>query len=73
LLPKGTPMTFSAASGLGWKDTGGWEVYIGTDLDQYDQKIALYQSISTQLAGQGITPALISVEFLNAPYYRLEK
>ncbi len=72
-LPAGTPLTYSAASGLGWKDAGGWEVYVGQDLDHYDQKIALYQSILKQLTDQGITPALISVEFLNAPYYRLEK
>ena len=52
---------------------GGWDVYVGTDLSNFDQKFALYQSISEQLAGQGITPALISVEFVNAPYYRLEK
>ena len=72
-LPAGTPLTYTAASGLGWKDAGGWEVYIGNNLDQYNQKIALYQSILSQLTEQGITPALISVEFLNSPYYRLEK
>lgn len=72
-LPAGTTLAYSATSGLGWKDAGGWDVYIGTNLSDFDQKFALYQSISEQLAGQGITPALISVEFLNAPYYRLEK
>jgi cell division protein FtsQ len=72
-LPAGTVLAYSKASGLGWKDPGGWEVYIGTELGDFDQKFALYQSISEQLAGQGITPTLISVEFVNAPYYRVEK
>jgi len=72
-LPAGTVLAYSKTSGLGWKDAGGWDVYVGTELGNFDEKFALYQSISEQLAGQGITPALISVEFVNAPYYRLEK
>ena len=72
-LPEGTTLVYSAANGLGWLDAGGWDVYIGTDLTNFDQKLALYQSSIEQLNGQGITPAIISVEYLDAPYYRLER
>jgi cell division protein FtsQ len=72
-LPEGTTLVYSFANGLGWQDAGGWDVYIGTDLTNFDQKIALYQSSIEQLNGQGITPAVISVEYLAAPYYRLER
>jgi cell division protein FtsQ len=72
-FPGGMALAYSDKHGIGWQDAGGWEVYIGKDLKDFNQKYALYQSISQQLAGQSITPAIISVEFLDAPYYRLEK
>ncbi len=72
-LPEGTALVYSNGSGLGWVDAAGWDVYIGTDLTNFDQKIALYKSAIEQLNGQGITPAVISVEYLDAPYYRLER
>jgi len=72
-FPGGMALAYSDKHGIGWQDPGGWEVYIGKDLKEFNQKYALYQSISQQLAGQSITPAIISVEFLDAPYYRLEK
>jgi hypothetical protein len=73
LLPEGTSLAYSSVHGLGWLDAGGWDVYIGHDLANFDQKFALYQSIIQQLNGQGITPVIVSVEFLTAPYYRLER
>lgn len=73
LLPEGTSLAYSSINGLGWIDAGGWDVYIGHDLTNFDQKFALYQSIIQQLNGQGITPAIVSVEHLTAPYYRLER
>ena len=72
-FPAGMVLAYSTDHGLGWQDPAGWEVYVGKDLNNFDQKYALYQSISQQLAGQSITPAIISVEFLDAPYFRLEK
>jgi hypothetical protein len=73
LLPEGTNLTYTNMRGLGWQDAGGWDVYIGSDLSNFDHKYALYQSIIQQLNGQGITPAVISVEYLEAPYYQLER
>ena len=72
-LPAGTILVFSQLHGLGWQDKGGWEVFVGTDLANFDQKFALYQAIDRQLNGMGITPALISVELMSSPYYRMEK
>jgi hypothetical protein len=73
LLPEGTILAYSQDHGLGWRDAGGWDVYIGADLTSFDQKFSLYQGLSQGLAGQGITPAIISVEYLDTPYYRLER
>lgn len=73
VLPVGTALVYSPDRGLGWQDAGGWDVYIGKDLSDFTQKINLYQHTIEQLTSQGITPAVVSVEYLENPYYRLER
>jgi len=73
LLPAGTALAYSRAGGLGWQDSNGTYVYIGSNVENFDQKFALYQQIAAELSNRGIQPALISVEYLNTPYYRLEQ
>jgi hypothetical protein len=73
LLPAGSTLAYSTADGLGWQDPNGTYVYIGANVENFDQKFALYQQIATELSNRGIQPALISVEYLNTPYYRLEQ
>jgi hypothetical protein len=36
-------------------------------------KMAVYQALVDQLKSEGIQPALISVEYVHAPYYRMER
>jgi len=72
-LPPGTSLMYSADHGLGWLDAGGWDAYIGTDLSSFAQKINLYHHTVEQLASQGILPAVVSVEYPDTPYYRLER
>lgn len=73
VLPPETRIVYHAVHGLGWNDAQGWQVYIGKDLNQFEAKYAMYQDIASYLAGQGIRPSLVSVEHLNAPFYRLEQ
>jgi len=72
-LPPETHLVYTEANGLGWTEPQGWQVYIGKDLDQFEVKYALYQTVASYLADQGVQPVLISVEHLNAPFYRLEQ
>jgi cell division protein FtsQ len=72
-LPADTLLVYQKDHGLGWTDSQGWQVYIGRDLDQYEAKYSLYQTIIGYLAEQGIKPAMVSVENLNEPFYRLEQ
>jgi cell division protein FtsQ len=72
-LPAETVLVYQKDHGLGWTDAQGWQVYIGRDLDQYEAKFSLYQTIIGYLAGQGVQPAMVSVENLNEPFYRLEQ
>jgi hypothetical protein len=72
-LPPETSIVYEQDHGLGWIAEQGWQVYIGRDLVQFEDKLALYQAISSHLAEQGIQPVLVSVEHLNAPFYRVEQ
>jgi cell division septal protein FtsQ len=71
--PKDTPLVYSAQRGLGWKDPRGWQVFFGYDTADMETKLNVYKAIVRQLKQDDIQPALISVEYTDAPYYRLEQ
>lgn len=71
-VPEGSPLAYSVTDGLGWTDARGWKVFIGNDLASLGTKLAEYEAIVQQLGARGITPVMISVEHLNAPFFRTE-
>lgn len=71
-LPKNTNLVYSESEGLGWHDSRGWDVYFGKTLDDLEMKISMYQAIIDQLEQKGITPSYVNLEYLSAPYYRVE-
>jgi hypothetical protein len=73
LLPKGTALTYSKEQGLGWTDPGGWDVFIGMNLDDFDLKMTVYKAIVKRIKADGIKPVFVSLENADTPYYRLEK
>ena len=71
VIPQQSELVYNSQNGLGWKDPGGWDVFIGRDLTNIDQKLAIYQSIIDGLQKQGITPSeMVSVAYIDAPYYK---
>jgi len=72
IRPSGAPVAYHPRYGLGWNDPQGWKVYFGQEVIDMEEKLSAYQAIVTEVANKGIHPALISVEFLHAPFYRLE-
>jgi hypothetical protein len=72
-LPEGSVLQYDPQFGLGWQDPAGWLVYFGKDISNIDLKLAEYQTILAELSAQNLTPSLISLEFLYAPFYRLEQ
>jgi hypothetical protein len=70
--PADTPLVYDSQHGLGWKDPQGWEVYFG-DVKDMGTKLTIYQTLIKRLQEEGITPALVSVEYVHSPYYRVEK
>lgn len=73
LTPKKAKIKYDADHGLGWSDFRGWEVYFGMDVSDMDTKLLVYQALVKQLKADGVQPAFISVEYANAPYYRMER
>lgn len=72
-MPEGTAMIYDPAHGLGWNDEHGWQVFFGSNLENMDQKLTVYQAIVDRLEAEGVQPVLISLEYLHAPYFRLER
>jgi len=71
--PKDTPLVYSAQRGLGWKDPRGWQAYFGNDTQDMEAKLSIYKAIVKRLKKDDVQPAVISVEYIYAPYYRLER
>jgi cell division septal protein FtsQ len=58
--------------GFGWQDEQGWNVFFGSEVEKMELKNRIYQRVVDHLTQKGIRPALISVEYIDAPYYRME-
>lgn len=69
--PDGAILMYEPAHGFGWQDRRGWMVTFGSYEDM-TFKLQIYRAILEHLKSSGERPALISIEHLQAPYYRLE-
>jgi hypothetical protein len=69
-VPGGAPMIYDPKYGLGWQDPNGWSVYFGQDTQDIEMKKNIYQAILDKINQQGIQPTLISVAYLDAPFYK---
>ena len=72
--PVGVPIVFDDSHGFGWRDPSGWDVYFGSPTVDTDMlmKLSIYEAVVQRLKADGIQPAMISVEYLHAPYFRME-
>jgi cell division protein FtsQ len=71
--PEGTPLVFNNKHGLGWEDKRGWEVYFGATDEDMPMKLQVYKAIVKRLKKDEVRPEFISVEYVHAPYYRLDR
>lgn len=69
-VPAGITMTYDPLYGAGWQDPRGWSVYFGQNIQEITMKLKVYQSIVDTFTRQGIQPTLISVAYLDAPFYK---
>ncbi len=71
-VPQDSVLQYDPEFGLGWQDPRGWLVYFGKGTMDIELKLAEYETIIATLTEQNLTPSLISLEFIDAPFYRLE-
>ncbi|MEX2143609.1 MAG: hypothetical protein WD740_03365 [Anaerolineales bacterium] len=72
IAPEGAGLIYDPTLGFGWSDPGGWKAFFGQDDADIVQRMAIYRSILTELIARRLTPTLISVAQLHAPYYRMD-
>lgn len=60
---------YDPAHGLSYQDGRGWRGYFGVGVGM-EQKLAVYETLVEQLMQRGEYPVKISVEDLDAPYYK---
>jgi hypothetical protein len=70
-VPQGSTVEYDPKYGLGWADSRGWKVFFGNSPDDMPLKLHVYNALVDSLAQKGIQPAFISVQYANAPYYRI--
>jgi cell division protein FtsQ len=70
-IPPESSLVYDTINGLGWKDPRGWDVFIGKDLSNFEEKMNMYEYIIVHLELQGKLPTqMVSVEYVNAPFYK---
>jgi hypothetical protein len=69
-VPAGSPMIYDTKYGMGWQDPRGWSVFFGQNTQDIPMKQKVYQAILDTITKQGVQPTLISVEYLDAPFYK---
>lgn len=72
LAPQGSAITYDPNYGIGWNDPRNWKVYFGENTENISTKLMIYQAIVEKLTLEGIQPTMISVEYLEAPFYRTQ-
>lgn len=68
LLPGLAVLRYNPTKGLGFREPGGWDVWMGTGTNMRD-KLLVYVTISANLQARGIIPIEINVANPDAPYY----
>ncbi len=71
--PAGAPILFDPEHGLGWEDPQGWQVFFGNTGEDMVTRLQIYQTLVEVLNEKNIRPALISLEYLHTPFYRMER
>lgn len=70
-VPAGASIMYDERHGLGWTDNRGWQVFFGAQGRDVPLKLRVYDSLVQAVTSKGIRPDFISVEYADAPYYRL--
>ncbi len=70
--PADISIVYDPEHGLGWTDPRGWVAYFGPDSSDMELRLSMYQDTVDYLTDKGTLPAIISLEYIHQPYYRLQ-
>lgn len=70
LRPAIDKLYYQPMGGLSYQDGRGWRGYFGTG-HQMNQKLAVYETVVTDLLARGIYPEYISVSNQEKPFYKI--
>ncbi len=68
LLPNLNSLNYDPIHGLGWTDSNGWQVWMGSGTGM-DEKIKVYETLVQNLIARGIQPGEVNIANPDAPFY----
>lgn len=68
--PENARLNFTYDNGFGWDSGKGFMLWIGIDDRELEEKMVMLNSLEQYFKENEIEPALVSLEFTDAPYYR---
>lgn len=68
--PPGARLNFTYDNGYGWDSGKGYELWIGVNDRELDEKMAMAENLDRYFKENEIEPAMLSLEFTKAPYFR---
>ncbi len=72
ILPEGAHLDFHPVHGLGWTNSRGWQVWMGSDSAAVmNEKIKIYEVLVENLLSRAIDVAELNIANPDAPFYRL--
>lgn len=72
ILPEGAHLDFHPAYGLGWTNSRGWQIWMGSDSAAVmNEKIKIYEVLMENLLSRAIDVAELNIANPDAPFYRL--
>ena len=68
LMPEITSLDYNPIHGLGWTNTEGWQIWMGSGTGM-GEKIKIYQALAQNLISRGIQPGEVNISNPDAPIY----
>lgn len=73
LVPQNKTLYYTYENGYGWDTDQGWRLFYGKTDTDIEEKQRMAESITKYLLENDIQPAILSLEFKDAPYYRFSE
>lgn len=73
VLPEGKTLFYTYENGFGWDTDAGYRLWLGSNDNALDEKLAMAESLKKYFIEEEIEPDMVSLEYTHAPYYRFSQ